>query len=130
MKNTVLKAGRIALAKSLANDVGNTYDFYVARMLFGNGGTAGGVPKYVDEGRNGLFGLTVLSKPILSSIDPNQTTQVIFTSVIAFNEVNNVAINEMALQMNNGQLYSMRTFPDLTKTDHIQVTWNWKLNFV
>jgi hypothetical protein len=36
MKNTVLKAGRIALAKSLANDVGNTYDFYVARMLFGS----------------------------------------------------------------------------------------------
>lgn len=130
MKNTVLKNGRIALARSLANDIGNTYDFYISRMIFGNGGTSGGVPKYVDDGRNGLFGLAVLSKPILSTVDPNQTTQVIFTSVIAYNEANNITLNEMALQMNNGQLYSMRTFPDLTKTDHIQVTWSWKLSFV
>lgn len=129
-KNTVLKNGRIALAKSLANEIGSTYDFYIVRMLFGSNGTAGGVPKYVDENRNGLYGLTTLSKPILSSLDPNQTTQVIFTSVIAYSEANGTPLNEMALQMNNGQLYSMRTFPDLTKTDHMQITWSWALNFV
>lgn len=129
-KNTILKNGRIALAKSLANDVSGTYDFYINRMLFGSNGTSGNVPRHVDEARNGLFGLTVLSKPVLATIDPNLTTQVIFTSVIAFTEANGVALNEMALQMSNGQLYSMRTFPDLTKTNHMQITWNWSLNFV
>lgn len=129
-KNTILKNGRVALAKSLANVIGTTYDFFITRMLFGSNGATGGVPKHVDEARNGLFGLTVLSKPIVASIDPNLTTQVIFTSVITFNEANGVPLNEMALQMNNGQLYSMRSFPDLTKTDHMQITWNWKTSFV
>lgn len=128
--NTVLLTGRIAVAKTLANKIGNTFSFYVTRMVFGDGGTTGGVKKYVDAGRNGLFGTTRSVKPVISTLDPNTPNQVIFTSVLTFDDIVGVVINEMALQMSNGDLYSMTTFPDLTKTAEMQITWNWRLNFV
>ena len=128
--NTVLKGGRQALAKSLANQIGNSFNFYVTRMLFGDGGTYNGVKKYVNYDRNGLFGTTRLSKPVLANIDPSISTQVIFTSVIGFDDIVGVVLNEMALQMSTGDLYSMTTFPDLTKTAEMQITWNWRLSFV
>jgi len=55
---------------------------------------------------------------------------VVFTSVLDYDEANGFQINEMALQMNNGDLYSMSTFADLNKTSSMQITWNWKLSFV
>lgn len=129
--NRVLLNGRKALAKSLANVIGDEYDFFVTRMLFGDGGTTGsGVKKYVDAGRTGLFGVTKLSKPVLSNIDGVVPTQVIFTSVILFEDAVGVTLNEMALQMSNGELYSMTTFPDLNKTDDMQLTYNWILSFI
>jgi hypothetical protein len=128
--NTVLTNGREALAASLANSYGDTYNFYINRMLFGDGGTAGGITKYVNSNRNGLFGVTQASKPVISTVDPNIPSQVIFTSVLSFSEANGATLNEMALQMANGNLYSMVTFPDLTKTAQMQIVWNWRLSFV
>jgi hypothetical protein len=128
--NTILRTGRNALAAALANDVGDSFNFYVSRMLFGDGGTAGGATKFVDTARNGLFGITRANKPVIAQVDPNIPSQVIFTSVVAYTEANGYALNEMALQMNTGDLYSMVTFPDLTKTDQMQITWNWRLSFV
>lgn len=129
-KNTILRKGRESLAKSLANDIGDTYQFYVNRMLFGDGGTAGGIVKYVDSQRNGLFGITRASKSIIAQVDPNIPSQVVFTAVLSFNDANGYALNEMALQMSNGDLYSMVTFLDLNKTDQMQITWNWRISFV
>jgi len=129
-KNTILRKGREALAKSLANDLGDTYQFYVNRMLFGDGGTAGGSVKYVDTVRNGLFGITRASKSVIAQVDPNIPSQVVFTAVLGFSDANGYAINEMALQMSNGDLYSMATFLDLNKTDQMQITWNWRISFV
>lgn len=128
--NTVLTAGRRALALTLANQLGDDFQFYITRMLFGDGGTQGGVKKYVNSGRNGLFGVTRLSKPVLANLDTNIATQVIFTSVITFDEAIGVVLNEMALQMANSDIYSMVTFSDLTKTAEMQITFNWRLNFV
>lgn len=128
--NTILLTGRRALTKSLANVIEDTYEFYITRMLFGDGGTQAGVKKFVDVGRNGLFGVTQVSKPVLSNIDNSIPTQAIFTSVIKFDEAVGVTLNEMALQMANGELYSMTTFPDLNKTDDMQITFNWRLNFI
>lgn len=128
--NTILKVGRQALAKSLANDIGDVYEFYITKMLFGDGGATGGVKKYVNAGRTGMFGVTRLSKPVISNIDSSIPEQVILTSVIAFNELVGVPINEMALQMANGSLYSLTTFPDLSKTENMQITFNWRLNFI
>lgn len=128
--NTVLTKGREALAACLANEINSTFNYYVNRMLFGDGGTASGSTKFVSSGRNGLFGITQASKPVIASIDPNIPSQVIFTSVLSFSEANGAVLNEMALQMATGDLYSMVTFPDLTKTAQMQITFNWRLSFV
>jgi len=128
--NTVLTAGRQALAAGLAHEIGDQFNFYVTRMLFGSNGTSGGATKYVNASRSGLFGATAASKPVIATVDPNITTQVIFTSVLAYDDAVSVVLNEMALKMANDNLYSMVTFPDLTKTSQMQITWNWRLSFV
>lgn len=128
--NTVLRGGREALASSLANDFGDVYDFFISRMLFGDSGTNGGVPKFVNSERNGLFGITRANKSVIAIIDVNLPSQVVFTSVLTFEEANGIALNEMAIQMNDGDLYSMVTFADLTKTSSMQITFNWRINFV
>jgi len=128
--NTILRKGREALARSLANDVGSSYEYFISRMLFGDGGTSGGTLKSVETQRNGLFGITRSSKPVISHVDANISSQAIFTSVLTFDDANGYAINEMALQMSNGDLYSMVTFADLNKTEVMQVTFNWRLSFV
>lgn len=128
--NAVLRIGREALTSCLANNIGDNFDFFVSRMLFGDGGTEGGVPKFVNTDRTGLFGITRAIKPIISTIDPNLRTQVVFTSILDYEEANGFALNEMALQMNTGNLYSMATFADLNKTSLMQITFNWSLSFV
>lgn len=130
VKNTVLLTGRRALAKALANQIGEKFQFNIVRMIFGDGGTNNGVKKFVNAGREGLFGVTRLSKPALANLDTSVPAQIIFTSVIKFDEVVGVTLNEMALQMANGELYSMVTFPDLNKTEDMQITFNWRLNFI
>jgi hypothetical protein len=130
IRNTVLLSGRRALAKCLANAIGDGFEFYITRMLFGDDGTQSGVKKFVNANREGLFGITRLSKPVLANIDNTIPAQVIFTSVIKFDEGVGLTLNEMALQMANGELYSMTTFPDLNKTEEMQITFNWRLNFV
>lgn len=129
-RNTVLRDGRIALARTLANKIGTTFSYYITRMVFGDGGAVNGVKLYVDASRNGLFGTTRLSKPVIATVNPNIPTQVTFTSVMTFEDIVGVAISEMALQMNSGDFYSMTTFPPLTKTAEMQITWNWYQNFV
>lgn len=127
--NTVLILGRTSLAQVLANEIGANFQLYINRMIFGVNGTAGGVPKYVDASRTGLFGLTSLSKPVISSVDPTVPTTAVFTSVISYNDAVGLALSEMAIQMANGNLYSMKTFADLNKTNTMALTINWRLNF-
>lgn len=130
VRNTILLKGRRALAQGLANAIGDSFEFYITRMLFGDGGTSGGVKKFVDSARDGLFGVVRISKPAIANIDNSIPTQTILTSVITFDEGVGITLNEMALQMANGDLYSMTTFPDLNKTVDMQITFNWRLNFV
>ena len=131
VKNTVLLTFWTSLlVKSLANSIGSTYDFYITRMIFGDGGTMDGVKKFVNAGREGLFGVTRLSKPAIANLDSTIPAQAIFTSVIRFEDAVGVTLNEMALQMANGQLYSMTTFPDLSKTEDMQINFNWRINFI
>ena len=131
--NTVLLTGRRAMTKALANAIGDSFEFYIISMDFGNNGTHNGVKKFVDAGRNGLFGTVLFTKPVLGNIDNSIPTQAIFTSVVPF-EVpetgTTVILNEMALKMANGEYYSMTTFPDLTKTHDMQITFNWRLNYI
>jgi hypothetical protein len=134
--NTILRSGRAALALCLANQIGNDFDFFISQMVFGDGGAVlssggpTGVPKIVSDDRNGLFGSARVVRPVISNIDPNNETQVIFTSVIPFNEGNDFTLNEMALKLNNGDFYSMATFAGVSKTSQMQITWNWRLSFI
>lgn len=130
IRNTILLNGRRALALGLANAIGDSFQFYITRMLFGDGGTTGGEKRFVNANREGLFGVVRVSKPVLANIDNSIPTQVILTSVIAYDEAVGVTLNEMALQMANENLYSMTTFADLNKTADMQITFNWRLNFI
>jgi len=137
-ENTILRTGREALALSLANRIGSDFDFFISRMLFGDGGTVGGVPKIVQTERTALFGTVRVTKPIISNIDQNNGSQVIFTSVVSYDEGNGFTLNEMALQMHGSvppegldpSLYSMATFPGISKTSLMQLTFNWRISFI
>jgi len=128
--NAVVNKGREALAKSLANDIGDDFEFFINKMLFGDAGTNSGVPKFVSADRNGLFGVTRANKAVIATVDSLLPSQVVFTTVLTFDDANGFTLNEMALQMSNGDLYSMATFADLNKTSSMQITWNWRLSFV
>jgi phage-related tail fiber protein len=128
--NTILRSGRAALASALANRVGDDFDYFISKMIFGDGGVVGSVPKQVGDERMGLFGAARVVRPVISNIDANNPTQVIFTSVIPFDEGNGFELNEMALQLNNGDFYSMATFASISKTSSMQITWNWRLSFI
>lgn len=128
--NTILRKGRNALARCLTNDLDDSFQFYVSRMLFGDGGTSGGAVKFVNTERNGLFGVTRVDKPVSSQVDPDIPHQAIFTSVVTRSDANGYTLNEMALQMANGDLYSMVTFSDLNKTEQMQIIFNWRVSIL
>lgn len=129
-RNTVLRKGREALALSLANRIGDDFDFFISRMLFGDGGVAGSSVKTVPNDRTALFGTVRANKPVVANIDPNNGSQLVLTSVVSFDEANGFSLNEMALKMNSGDLYSMATFPGISKTSEMQITWTWRLSFI
>lgn len=128
--NTVLRTGKNVLAKCLTNSVNDPFDFFVERMIFGTNGTSGDTPRFVDDSRNGLFGPVLLSKSVISDVDESSVGTSIFTAVVTFDEGVGNNLNEMALQLDNGDLFSMVTFPDLGKTSDMQLTWNWTISFL
>ena len=102
-------------------------------MIFGNNGATGDgtTARYVDESRTGLFGSTLVSNGVISSIDPASPTTAILTSVLTFAQGNvTPGLSEMALVMANGQLYSMVSFPTLTKTSQMQMVVNWRISLL
>lgn len=128
--NTILRTGRSAVASCLANRIGNDFDFFINKMVFGDGGSAGSVPKKVNDNRTSLFGSAVVVVPVVSNINPENPAQVIFTSTIKYEDGNGYNLNEMALQMNNGDFYSMATFSGFAKASNMQITWIWRLTFI
>lgn len=130
INNKILRTGRIALTNALANNFGSSFEYFITGMSFGSGGTSGGVIRYIDDTRESLFGPTLITKGVISSINSETPTKVTLTSVLTFDEAVGEIINEMALRMRNGSYFSMATFGDITKTSSTQLTFNWSLNFV
>lgn len=128
--NTVLNLGKIALAKTLVNDTGTYTNYFVNRMIFGDQGTTGGEPKIVSSNRTGLFGPTISNKPVVATTNPDNPAQAIFTSTLTYDDAVGYSLSEMALVLNNGDLYSMVTFPDLSKTVNMQIVFNWYVSMV
>ena len=130
VNNTVLQAGREALAASLSHAFGSNYEFYIDTMVFGTGGVDGNnIKKSIDASRNSLWN-EAKEKPVSAIVDTVRPHEAIFTSVLPFDDGGDLEISEMGLRMANGDLYSMATFPNITKTDSIQITWNWRVSFV
>lgn len=129
-KNKVVDLGRSALAKSLANQFGGVYRYWVKNMVFGAGGTVGGTPRYVDSFRTGLFGPVIATKPVISSVPISVQNQAIFTSVLLFEDAIGQTVNEMGLQMENGDFFSLTTFGDIVKTNSMQLTFNWRISVI
>jgi hypothetical protein len=129
-RNTVLNNGKEVLAKTLAGDIGTSFMFFICKMVFGNNGTIGEVPRFVDAGRDGLFGPAVISKNVIANIDVSSPTQVIFTAILTFDDAVGYSLSEMALQLADESFYSIVTFGDITKTAQMQITWNWRLSFI
>ena len=129
-KNAVVRKAKEAHVLGLVNQIGDSWDYYIDKMLFGTNGTLSGVPKVVEDTRNGLFGTTLLSKSVASIVNPSVATQAIFSTVVTFSEGNGSTLNEMALQMKNGDIYSMITLAGIAKTSSVQITFNWRLSFV
>ena len=127
-RNTVLTLGKEAIAKSLAGEIGSAYDFHICKMLFGTNGTdGGGTPKVIDPDRTSLFGPTLITKNVSALVDPNVRGRVIFTAVLLYADANGSALNEFALQMYNGDLYSMATRGSVYKDSDTQLTFLWRV---
>lgn len=131
VRNTVLNKGREALAGMLVNDT-HRRNIFVQNMLFGDGGVDVELnkKKTVPMDQHALFGITRVRKSVLAQLDPSAPNQAIFTAVLRFEDANDVTLNKMALQLNNEDLFSMATFPNLGKTEQMEITFNWRLSFV
>jgi hypothetical protein len=129
-KNTVLNGGKAASASCLANNIGTTFNFYLTTLLVGTNGVSGGEPKVVAPSRTGLFGPTLLTKPVSVSIDPANSNLLHVTSVLSSSDGNGNSLSEIALVLASGTTYSMFTFPVITKTSSMQITVVWDLEFV
>ena len=125
-ENAVLNTGRAAFVRGIANQYGGVFNSWVYQMAFGSGGTVGGVPRYVDAGRTGLWGPVVAVKTVMATINPNLPSQVTFTSVLLFDDAVGSTINEMGLILKSGEYYSITTFGDIYKTSAVQLLVNWR----
>ncbi len=122
-KNKVLNSGKEYMASCLLE---STEKPYIANIIFGDGGAEG----EIKPSQEGLIGVTRIKKQVVSQINPENPTQVIFTVIIAENEGNGIKINEMGLELSNGKLYSLVTFNDLDKTDDMELEWSWHAYFI
>lgn len=127
-KNKVLDSGKKFLADSLLEKP--VKPFYIASMLFGDGGTEKEKPKEVLPTMTSLSGTARVKKDVIAQIDPEFPTQAVFTAVVEESEGNNFTLNEMALVLNDGTLFSLSTFPDLNKTDQFEIAWMWVVSFI
>jgi hypothetical protein len=128
--NAVLRTGREAIAAALANKYGPSFENYVSNMIFGDGGQDGEQLKYVNASRTGLFGVTRASKNVVSVIDSVNKFQVTYNAILSYEDANGYTLNEMALQLENGDLFSMATFGGIDKTSSMQITWQWAISFL
>lgn len=126
--NTILKSGKNAMADSLSGEIGSVFQAYGQRMLFGNNGTVSGVSRYVDEGRTSLFGPTVIAKSV-NTVRDSSDPKVSFVSVLTKDDAVGIAIDEMALELASGDLYSMLTMGQINKTSTMQITFTWTFIF-
>lgn len=127
--NTTLEAGAAVIVRNLARQNGSFEEFYISSMVFGNGGTEGGNRKSINSDRKSLFGQVLLEKPVIAVVNPDNSSQAIFTSSLGKEDLVGVPINEAGLKMANGELYAMTTFADYTKGENMRINYDWNVYF-
>lgn len=125
--NRVLRSGHTTLCKYLINEQEDKP--YISEIIFGDGGAEGRTPKKIHPDRKTLFGITKLNKEIVAQIDPEDLSTLVIAVVVEKNEANDCMINEIALKMSNGDLFSMATFSGFEKTEKMRLTWIWRVLF-
>jgi len=126
--NTVLNCAKVRMADFLINE--SPKPIHITHVLFGDGAFEAGEKKEPSPTRTSLFGIVRANKKVVRQVDPEIPTQLIFSITLENEDANGHVLNEMALQMNDGELFSISTFPNLTKTDDFAVDWLWIVNFV
>lgn len=129
-ENTILLSGKNLMARSLAGEIDDQLD-YIRSIEFGIGGLKNdSTPKKVKPEMTSLFlssGTEVLVGRSWSNSYPTQAT---FTGTLNTETANGLDINEAALKTARGDLFSMVTFPSLTKTSNLQITSHWDIVFL
>lgn len=126
--NTVLNSAKARMADFLINE--NPKPIHITNILFGDGGFEGDQRKEVNPTQTSLFGIVRASKKVVRQVDPEIPTQLIFSVTLEHEDANGHTLNEMALQMNDGELFSISTIQNLTKTDQMALDWLWVVNFI
>lgn len=76
-----------------------------------------------------VFGTTGLKKPVVVQIDPDNPKQTICTSALTYKEGNGQTFNTIGLMTGESVLSTIK-FPDLNKTNQLQIIWNWRINVI
>ena len=126
--NTILNSAKARMASFLIHE--NPKPMYITNMLFGDGAFEAGQNKEVNVAQTSLFGIVRANKEVVRQVDPEIPTQLIFSVTLEHEDANGFTLNEMALQMNDGELFSISTFQNLTKTDQMALDWIWIVNFI
>lgn len=105
---------------------------FIEKMLFGDEGWdhEKNEKKEVDENRTSLFGITRASKKVIGQKDSEVSNQAIFTATLEKEDAVGISLSEMALQLSNGELYSMLTHPEFNKTDKMKLTFSWEIYYI
>ncbi len=134
-KNVItMKARRHHL--SFLKDKNATPDILTSFKV-GTGGTldvAGKLPRNPDANRPGLYEeLTGINTEItLSDSDPADATQVYLQVIFSLNqnEGRGSDINECALFKESGEVFNIKTFRSIPKTDAFSLIFDWKIRYV
>lgn len=130
LKNTILNSGKSILSRMISNNTSSSL-IYINSMDFGEGGESEGVPKVVTPDRTSLFTPIsgVIGVSAIGDWNSSSEKQAVFSSTITTSQAVGRTINEAALKMSNGELFSMITFGGLSKTSSLQFTLNWTIIF-
>jgi hypothetical protein len=128
-QNQLLNGGRRFLISNLLQRPSST-SIFLKNMLFGDGGAVNDDVKPVVPEMEQMFGVTRMKKEAVVQINPEIPTQLLLTVIVPENEGNDFALNEMALELSDGTLFSLATFPSFNKTDQMELTWLWSVFFV
>jgi len=126
--NTLLNSAKVRMADFLINE--NPKPIYITHILFGDGVFEAGQKKEPNPTQTSLLGIVRASKKVVKQVDPEIPTQLVFSVTLENEDANGHVLNEMALQMNDGELFSISTFPNLTKAEDFAVDWLWVVDFI